>query len=146
MTKCTTKPSGMLVVIAKKEDIKVIGELVERGGMEVACYNTQSQLVIAGAMEKAKDLYAEMKKKKIISTFLPVSAAFHCKELKAMVPEFESHLKTLNIQPPKATIYRNIDAKPYKAKEDIIEGLTKQLYCPVMFEKAIRLVPKSVEF
>jgi hypothetical protein len=35
MTKCTTKPSGMLVVIAKKEDIKVIGELVERGGMEV---------------------------------------------------------------------------------------------------------------
>lgn len=47
----------MLVVIAKKEDLQTINELVKEIGLEVGCYNTITQLVISGTRVKTKKLH-----------------------------------------------------------------------------------------
>lgn len=90
----------MLVVIARKVDLPVITELAATHRTEVACYNTPSQLVLAGSKTSTQTLHQEFKKRKILSTFLPVSAAFHCSSLQTIEQPFRQALEQQTINPP----------------------------------------------
>ena len=76
--KYTKEESGMLVVIAKTEDLDRIHSLIKENGLEIGCFNTKTQLVVSGTKTKTRLLHKEFRRNQILCTFLPVEAAFHC--------------------------------------------------------------------
>lgn len=61
-----------------------------------------------------------------------------------MEGEFRKALQGVTINKPSIKVIRNVDAELYHNREDIIEGLVRQLYSPVMFEKSVSSLPKDL--
>ena len=79
----------------------------------------------------------ELKKSRIVSVRMNVSAAFHSAILIKMKEEFRKRLSRLSFSAPEKKVIRNFDVKIYEGKEDIIEGLTEQINHTVLFQKTI---------
>ena len=84
MQKHTTVPHGMLIVKFKPEREEAVREEIEMAGLEIACINTRTSLIIAGETEKIYALQKNVKKHQAAALTLPVSTAFHCKMLESM--------------------------------------------------------------
>lgn len=105
----------------------------EQGIVEVANYNTQGQVVIAGhtavvekAMEKAKELGGKAIK-------LPVSVPSHCSLMKSAAEEFAQALAQVDLQLPQIPVIQNVNVKVAENIEQLAETLTAQLYQSVQW-------------
>lgn len=105
----------------------------EQGIVEVANYNTQGQVVIAGhtavvekAMEKAKELGGKAIK-------LPVSVPSHCSLMKSAAEEFAQALAQVDLQLPQISVVQNVNVKVAENVEQLAETLTAQLYQSVQW-------------
>lgn len=105
----------------------------EQGIVEVANYNTQGQVVIAGhtavvekAMEKAKELGGKAIK-------LPVSVPSHCSLMKTAAEEFAQALAQVDLQLPQIPVVQNVNVKVAENIEQLAETLTAQLYQSVQW-------------
>lgn len=105
----------------------------EQGIVEVANYNTQGQVVIAGhtavvekAMEKAKELGGKAIK-------LPVSVPSHCSLMKSAAEEFAQALAQVDLQLPQIPVVQNVNVKVAENVEQLAETLTAQLYQSVQW-------------
>lgn len=105
----------------------------EQGIVEVANYNTQGQVVIAGhtavvekAMEKAKELGGKAIK-------LPVSVPSHCSLMKSAAEEFAQALAQVDLQLPQIPVVQNVNVKVAENIEQLAETLTAQLYQSVQW-------------
>lgn len=105
----------------------------EQGVVEVANYNTQGQVVIAGhtavvekAMEKAKELGGKAIK-------LPVSVPSHCSLMKSAAEEFAQALAQVDLQLPQIPVVQNVNVKVAENVEQLAETLTAQLYQSVQW-------------
>ena len=145
MKEVTKSPHGMLVVRTSPDQKAAIQDAVTKKGLEIACYNSPTSVVVAGLKDQINELSAELKTQKIISRALAVSTAFHCRNLEAMASEFQQLLAKTNFWLPKCKLLRNFDAKPYRSAGQIRQGLLNQLTNPVLFEQSVRQVPKEVK-
>lgn len=105
----------------------------EQGIVEVANYNTQGQVVIAGhtavvekTMEKAKELGGKAIK-------LPVSVPSHCSLMKSAAEEFAQALAQVDLQLPQIPVVQNVNVKVAENVEQLAETLTAQLYQSVQW-------------
>lgn len=145
---CANRKCGMLVVmeseklaLAVLEKIKC-DEKFKEMKCELGVYNSGKNNVFTGDLELLAAFSVSLKQKKITNLFLKVSAAFHCSLLQSILGPFEEILRNLKIKikDPKIPVIRNLDLKTYENKEDIIEGLVKQLNHPVMFYQSVKKI------
>lgn len=116
------------------------------GYVAPANYNCPGQIVISGQ----KDSVAEASKRALEegamrAITLNVSVPSHSHMMKEMAETFKQHLKAIGINPPRFDFVNNADAKYLKDVDDIRESLSRQLYCPVLWEDSIRLISERAD-
>lgn len=108
------------------------------GTVEVANYNTQGQVVIAGhtalveqAMAKAKELSAK-------AIALPVSVPSHCSLMKSAAEQFAEALNQVELQLPSIAVIQNVNVKVAENVEQLRQALTEQLYQSVQWTNTMQ--------
>jgi [acyl-carrier-protein] S-malonyltransferase len=133
-------------------DEKQVGQLcAEASEGEVLAavnFNCPGQIVISGsktACERAEKLAAKYGAVKAVR--LEVAGAFHTEMMDSAAKALKEALQKCKISAPEdIKTIANIDADYYKSADKITEGLTKQLTCPVLWQKCMeKLITDGVE-
>jgi len=133
---------GMAAVLGC--DAETVEEILRGNGLpglDVANYNTPSQVVLSGPLDeiaRAEDLLVDAG-----ATYIPlknVSAAFHSRYMEALVPPLGEALDGAELRPPKIPVISNVSALPYASGEihEIKENLLRQMRQPVRWTESIR--------
>lgn len=129
---------GMLAVLRTSIDnIKLVLEKNHLIDIDIANYNTPSQIIISGPKEsikRAEKLFAEQQ---IPCIPLNVSAAFHSRYMKEAQMEFEQFLKSCTFASLKTPVIANLNARPY-SNHGIAELLGRQISNSVLWNDSIR--------
>jgi [acyl-carrier-protein] S-malonyltransferase len=141
---------GMVSVIGLDEE-KVTRLCAEAGEGELltaANFNCPGQIVISGsktACKRAESLAAKYGAIKAMR--LEVAGAFHTEMMAGISDTLKELLQKSKISSPSSIkIIANINADYYQSAEKIVEGLTKQLTSPVLWQKCMeRLLADKVE-
>ena len=116
--------------------------------LEPVNFNCPGQIVISGekkACRRAKEL--ALKVGAIKAVRLEVAGAFHTRMMSGAADALAKALADSEIKEPSQTrIIANIDAEYYQSGKKIMEGLVKQLTCPILWQKCMeRLLDDGVE-
>ena len=151
---CQGRKCGMLVVMETEEKSYELFKQIRSNPdlkdfiCELGVHNSRKNNVFTGDIEILSVFSNLLKKYKVPNLFLRVSAAFHCSLLQKILTPFEDFLKNIEITKPdnKApVVMRNYDMKIYEKKEEVIEGLVKQLDHPVKFYQSVKKVIENDE-
>jgi len=124
-------------------DIKHIEEVVRNisdnddGTVCVSNYNSNVQTVISGnvsAVEKAAEIF-ESEGCKVVH--LNVSAPFHSPLMNPAAEKLRTELEKYTFNDFDVPVISNVDALPYKGKEEIIDKLANQLVMPVRWVESM---------
>lgn len=111
-------------------------------------FNCPGQIVLSGTKEACKRA-AELAEKHGAMKAVPlqVAGAFHTDMMTSAAETLSQALENAKIsEPSDVNTIANIDADYYKTAEQIREGLTKQLTCPILWQKCMeRLLADGVE-
>ncbi|MGU8077186.1 ACP S-malonyltransferase [Burkholderia pyrrocinia] len=105
-------------------------------GIDIANYNADSQIVIAGAQADLAAAYAAFDAQRVRYVPLKVSAAFHSRHMAPMQDTFRAFLRDVPLQPLKVPVIANLDAQPYR-DEYVIERLSAQLCGAVRWRESV---------
>ncbi|MEE1742435.1 acyltransferase domain-containing protein [Streptomyces sp. BE147] len=105
--------------------------------VDLAAYNTDTQVVIAGSDRALRAAHAALKERGIRFAPLRVSAAFHSRHMEPVRTEFEKFLGEFTFAEPRATVISNVSGRPYE-KGTIAQMLGRQLVEPVRWSDSIR--------
>ena len=142
---------GTMVSIIGLDEEKVNQLCAEAGEGELLAavnFNCPGQIVISGAIsaceraEKLAEKYGAIK-----AVRLEVAGAFHTNMMAGAADSLSKAIGNCKISDPcEIKILANISADYYKSGEKIAEGLTKQLTCPILWQKCMeRLIAEGVE-
>ena len=111
-------------------------------------FNCPGQIVVSGskpACARAEELAEKYGAIKAVR--LEVAGAFHTEMMASAADTLRDALSSCTIGKPSDTkIIANIDAEYYQSAEKIAEGLTKQLTCPILWQKCMeRLQVDGIE-
>ena len=113
---------------------------------ESANINSPEQIVISGntaAVERAAKLADERGAKR--AKLLPVSAPFHCSQMKPAQDRLAEDLKSLSFQQPGMHVVCNVDAAVIDDAERSRDALVRQVTGSVKWDQSIRvLIDKGV--
>jgi [acyl-carrier-protein] S-malonyltransferase len=134
---------GAMAAILGLDDevvVDICGEIT--GSMDEAVvaanFNSPGQVVIAGtagAVDRAIEVCKERGAKRALP--LPVSAPFHSPLMAPARKGLEPVLRGLDFSELAIPVYRNIDADPVSAPDDVRDGLVKQVDSPVLWTQTI---------
>ncbi len=133
-------PSGAMAAVLNLPADKLKAILTQNGltGIDIANYNTPSQLVIAGHKDdinRAIDIFEPMDSVRRVA--LNVSAAFHSRYMRDAQQEFEQFLTGFEFADLKIPLISNVTAMPYK-QTAIAANLAQQITHPVNWVDSIR--------
>lgn len=135
MEQCAESSPGMMIAVHKleKESLESLCEKMNKQGVyvEIACYNTLHQHVLAGAQESVVKMMEELDRLSVSYSTLKVNGAFHSRLMQDAVSPYVAELNSANFKNPKAKIISNITALPYESVEDIKKNLAVQIVKPV---------------
>ncbi|MHC4456018.1 MAG: ACP S-malonyltransferase [Planctomycetota bacterium] len=142
---------GAMVSIIGLEQEKVAQLCSEaRAGelLEEVNFNCPGQVVVSGsktACQRAEKLAPEYGAIKAVP--LEVAGAFHTEMMASAAEILKNALEKCEIsEPTDMKTIANINADYYQSAEKIVEGLTKQLTCPVLWQKCMeKLLADGVE-
>ncbi|MHC4076327.1 MAG: ACP S-malonyltransferase [Planctomycetota bacterium] len=133
---------GAMVSIIGLEEDKVKQLCAEAGGSELlepVNFNCPGQIVVSGsksACKRAEQLATDYGAIKAVP--LVVAGAFHTEMMAAAAENLAQALKNCHITDPSdVKIITNIDANYYQSGQKIAQGLTKQLTCPILWQKCM---------
>ncbi|UCF42371.1 MAG: ACP S-malonyltransferase, partial [Planctomycetota bacterium] len=141
---------GMVSIIGLEEE--QVGQLCSEAGegelLAAVNFNCPGQIVVSGskaACERAERLAGERGAIKAVR--LEVAGAFHTEMMSSAAEALGEALARCEVSGPSdVKIIANIDAEYYESAEKIKEGLTKQLTCPILWQKCMeRLIGEGVE-
>ncbi|MGG0797058.1 ACP S-malonyltransferase [Brevibacillus laterosporus] len=124
--------------------------------VEIACYNSPDEMVIAGHREAVSRVSEMIKRQGAQLISLQVSAPFHCMLMKSAAERLHAELVKVHVDTLKWPVYSNVTGKPYDDQACIAELLTRQMTEPVRWaqimqdahnqgvELAIEFGPKTV--
>ncbi|QKH04697.1 ACP S-malonyltransferase (plasmid) [Bacillus cereus] len=130
---------GMAAVIGMDADkIRETLDDNELDSIDIANFNTPSQIVIAGPRDsilKASSVF----EKAGVSNYIPlnVSGAFHSRYMETSREEFAAFLKNFTFQSLKIPVISNITARPYR-NEDVHKNLVNQITSSVNWTDSMR--------
>ena len=143
-------PGGMVSILGLDEDKvrQLCAEASEDELLEPVNFNCPGQIVVSGARgaceraERLAEQYGAMK-----ATRLEVAGAFHTRLMSGAAEALQEALRQSRISPPGSVkTVVNITADYYTGADGIIDGLTRQLTSPILWQKCMeRLLADGVE-
>ncbi|QTM69210.1 ACP S-malonyltransferase [Buchnera aphidicola (Hormaphis cornu)] len=133
-------PSAMKIIIGlnKETIIQIIKNFQLKKRVDIACINSENQIVIAGYKEdvcKVASYCKQIGANKIIK--LPSDIISHCNMMKKSSIKLKKMLNKIHIQAPICKIVNNVDVKCEYSKKNICNALTKQLYQTVRWKESL---------
>lgn len=133
------KNGGMAAVIGLTEE-KIEEILVDNNlnNIDIANYNTPSQIVISGLkdeIEKAQPIFEKSGAIKYV--ILKTSGAFHSRYMVEARDEFKNYLDKFNLSKLSIPVISNVTARPYKLSE-IKHNLIEQITSSVKWTESMR--------
>lgn len=127
------------------QDVKQALQRVEKGVVEIANWNSQEQVVIAGDREAVNEALALIKPPR--SILLPVSAPFHCRLMRSAEEKLSYDLDHVEFKDLKFPVITNVDAKIIHKGEEAREALKRQVTRPVLWYSSMELLrQEKIEF
>ena len=132
------KGSMLAILGAKIKDISdLLNSLKEKGVCEIANDNADGQVIVSGDKDSIVSFQSLLKKKKIKSIPLKVSAPFHCSLMKSAADKMSDKIKNTNFRSPTHSILSNVTAKIEKNPENIKKLLIDQIFSTVKWRETI---------
>jgi [acyl-carrier-protein] S-malonyltransferase len=130
---------SMLAIIGLKEDeiSKLFKEISNLGIVEIANYNSPTQIVVSGEIKPLEKLSILVKQKGAKAIPLKVSAPFHSSLMKLAKVNLAKYLERIDIQNPQIPIICNVNAEYARKKEEIKLSLIEQMNHPVRWVDSI---------
>jgi [acyl-carrier-protein] S-malonyltransferase len=140
---------AMAAIISEKlnEIEDSVKEAKKDGSVSIANYNAPNQYVISGKKE-AVDLAVKIIKEKNIGKAIPlkVSAPFHSPLMEIAGIRLKAILDNLDFNDLEYPLVTNVDAKIVQKKEEIRDGLIRQVASPVLWTQSIlKLKEEGIE-
>lgn len=126
------------VLGAKIEDLRSSLEKVKEGVVEVANWNSQEQIVIAGRKDAVEEALKNLNPPRAI--MLPVSAPFHTSLMKSAEEKLAGDLDRVKFQDLKFPIVTNVDARIIHKGEEAREALKRQVSRPVLWWQSMEVL------
>ena len=125
------------IVNATKEEIEDILNKNGLSNIDLANYNTPSQIVISGLADEIDKAGHLFQQGKMLYFPLKTSGAFHSRFMHPVQQEFRKFLATFELYDPKIPVIANVTARPYQ-KSAILENLASQLASTVRWSESIQ--------
>lgn len=129
---------GMAAILnATKEEIETT---LARNGLhnvDLANYNTPSQIVISGLADEITRAQPLFQAGKLRYYPLNASGAFHSRYMKAARDEFAQYLSAFTFADLKIPVIANVTARPY-VNGEVREGLERQIASTVRWSESMR--------
>ncbi|MBF0397289.1 MAG: ACP S-malonyltransferase [Desulfobacterales bacterium] len=139
---------AMAAVINLSED-KIMSILKQNGliRIDIANYNSPSQIVISGLADDVNQAVKVFKEAQVMCIPLKVSGAFHSRYMKPAKEEFEKFILEFSFAELKIPIIANATARRYR-QSDIVQNLVNQITHSVRWTETVQyLIGKGeVEF
>ena len=123
------------------EDVEKAVSQARKGVVEIANWNSEDQIVIAGHKEAVEEALTMIKSAR--SVLLPVSAPFHTSLMKSAEERLSSDLDAVEFQDLKFPIITNVDARVIRRREEAREALKRQVSRPVLWHSSMLLLRKE---
>jgi [acyl-carrier-protein] S-malonyltransferase len=120
------------------EDLSQAVSRVQSGVVQIANWNSQEQLVIAGHKQAVEEALKMAKPPR--SVMLPVSAPFHSALMKGAEDRLAIDLDRVELKDLKFPIVTNVDAKIIRTGEAARDSLKRQVSRPVLWYKSMELL------
>lgn len=105
--------------------------------IDLANYNTPSQIVISGQTPDIREAETIFTEKNIKFIILNVSVPFHSRHMQATQKEFSLFLQKFAFQDPKITVIANSTGRPYE-RGKVCQTLSEQITASVMWAESIQ--------
>jgi malonyl CoA-acyl carrier protein transacylase len=114
------------ILNATRQDIETILKANGLGNVDIANYNTPSQIVISGLSEEIGKAQQFFMSGQMLYYPLNTSGAFHSRFMRAAQEKFHAFLKGFEFAEPKIPVLANATARPYEHGE-IVATLASQM-------------------
>ena len=129
---------AMLAVIRSNEQqVESILKHHNLQTIDIANYNSPSQLVLSGTEADIKNAKSVFDSEKVFCIPLKVSGAFHSRHMRGLAREFEGYLNSFSFESLKIPVIANVTGLPYKNNQ-IKSLLLKQIYDSVQWTNTVR--------
>jgi len=131
---------GMAAVLnASKEQIESI--LKDNGfdGVDLANFNTPTQIVVSGKKDDMAKIQPLFEKDNMLFYPLNTSGAFHSRYMQDIKGKFENYLRKFKFKPLQTPVIANVTAEPY-SDDEVIENLASQLTGSVRWTDGVGLL------
>ncbi len=136
------KNGAMAAVLGKSgEQVRDILEGLGISSIDVANYNSSTQVVISGPADDIHRIAADVERHADTRYIpLPVSAAFHSRYMQEASEKFAAFIEPLAFSTPNIPVIANVTARPYRKDSvaDIKATLAKQIVSPVRWTETVR--------
>ena len=130
---------GMLAILGVDKDKieKYLQEIRNHGICEIANDNADGQIIASGNIECIKLLQNNLKKDKIKSILLNVSAPFHCSLMKLAAENMKEKINSVNFKKPKFDIICNVTSETENNPDNFKKLLVEQIYSSVRWRESL---------
>ena len=116
-------------------DIEAALLLVKSGSVQIANWNSDDQVVIAGHKEAVNDAIALIKSGRTVT--LPVSAPFHSVLMKSAEERLSADLDEVEFRELRFPVVTNVDARIIRHGEEARDALKRQVSRPVLWRSSM---------
>lgn len=123
------------------DEVEKVLANVGSGVVQIANWNSQEQIVIAGhkqAVEEALDLIKPPR-----SVILPVSAPFHCRLMHSAEERLSQDLAQTEFRDLMFPVVTNVDARVIHTGEEARDSLKRQVTRPVLWYRSMEIMNKE---
>lgn len=125
------------ILNASKEEIEAILQANGLRNIDLANYNTPSQIVISGLTEEIGQAQYLFQSGKMLYYPLNTSGAFHSRFMGGAKDTFHAFLQGFELAEPKIPVIANVTARPYQEGE-IVENLSRQIVSMVRWCESVQ--------
>ena len=123
------------------EDLSRALSQVSAGVVQIANWNSQEQLVIAGHKAAVEEALKVAKPPRAM--MLPVSAPFHSALMKSAEERLAVDLDRTEFKNPRFPVVTNVDALTIRSGEEARDALKRQVSRPVLWYKSMELLSRE---
>ena len=134
----------MVSLSASAAEVAMAVEQLGLGGkVDVAAYNTPTQMVISGDMDVVESITEHFSGKGRKTKTLVVGHAFHSRHMNSMLEDFRAVAETIHFHPPQLSIISSLDGKLAKTGQlEQVDYWVKQVREPVRFSDGIQTLAR----
>ncbi|MEW5901630.1 MAG: ACP S-malonyltransferase [Acidobacteriota bacterium] len=129
------------VLGSSSADVEAAIRAAQRGIVEIANWNSDDQIVIAGHKEAVEEVVALLKGARAV--MLPVSAPFHTSLMKSAEEKLSRDLDAVEFRDLRFPVITNVDARVVRRGEEARDALKRQVSRPVLWQSGMMILREN---